>query len=154
LGSLLGREADPASRWALAEAEYQVAVLTDKLGLKEAALAAHRRVLGAREALAAEPGAGSKVVADLGRSLAAVGKLHWTAGRSDDGREAFLAAEARLAEALRLAPDDASLRAALGESRAYLGELLADRGQIREALEVLGRARSDLDVSRESGGMP
>src|SRR5262249_12497306 len=152
LGSLLGREADPASRRALAQAEYQVAELTDKLGLKEAALAAHRRVLAARGALAAEPEAGSEAVADLGRSLAALGKLHWHAGWADEAREALLAAEARLAEALRAAPRDASLRAVLGESRASMGELLAEQGRTREALDVLGRARSDLDVSSEQIG--
>ena len=154
LGSLLGQEADPASRRALAQAEYEVARLTDRLGLREAALAAHRRVLAAREALASEPGAGSEAAADVGRSLAAVGQLHWNAGQADEAREAFRSAEARLAEALRAAPGDASVRSALGVAREQLGWLLAERGLTREALDVLGRARSDLEMPGGPGAGP
>ena len=154
LGSLLGQEADPASQRALAQAEYQVAELTDKLGLKEAALAAHRRVLSARAALAAEPGAGSEAAADVGRSLAAVGLLHWDAGRADEAQEAFRTAEARLAEALRATPGDVSVRAALGAAREKLGWLLTERGRAREALDVLRRARSDLEMPGGPGGVP
>ncbi len=56
LGTLLGRESDPASRLALARANFEVAVLTRLVGRPEDALAAHRKVLAAREALASEPG--------------------------------------------------------------------------------------------------
>jgi hypothetical protein len=129
-----------------------MAVLTNELGLKEAALAAHSRVMSVREALAAERGAGNEIIVDLGRSLAAVAHLHWDAGRADEAEKAFLASEARLAEALRAQPSDASLRVALGESRAKLGELLADRGRTREALDMLGRARSDLELPSGSPG--
>ena len=57
LSALLGKETDVASRRALADSNFELAELTDKVGDKEAALAAHRAVLAAREALAAEPGA-------------------------------------------------------------------------------------------------
>ena len=57
LGALLGKETDLASRRALAAANFELADLTDKVGRKEDALAAHRAVLAAREAPAAEPGA-------------------------------------------------------------------------------------------------
>ena len=59
LGALLGREPDAASRRALAASNFELAELTGKVGRKEDALAAHRSVLAAREALAAEPGAGA-----------------------------------------------------------------------------------------------
>ena len=54
LGALLGKESDLASRRALWQANYEVAELTGKVGRPEDALAAHRQVLAAREALAAE----------------------------------------------------------------------------------------------------
>ena len=55
LGKLLGNETDFASRRALAQAKFQVADLTAKVGRNEDALVAHRAVLAARQALAAEP---------------------------------------------------------------------------------------------------
>ncbi len=57
LGALLGKETDVASRRALAQSNFELAELTRKVGRTEDALAAHRAVLAAREALAAEPGA-------------------------------------------------------------------------------------------------
>ena len=54
LGALLGKDSDLASRRALWQANYEVAELTGKVGKPEDALAAHRQVLAAREALAAE----------------------------------------------------------------------------------------------------
>ena len=54
LGALLGKESDLASRRAFWQANYEVAELTGKVGKPEDALAAHRQVLAAREALAAE----------------------------------------------------------------------------------------------------
>src|SRR5208282_5083974 len=75
LGALLGKESDLASRRALWQANYEVAELTGKVGKLEDALAAHRQVLAAREALAAEPGAHTKVKADVGRSLTAIAWL-------------------------------------------------------------------------------
>jgi hypothetical protein len=60
LGALLGRETDLASRRALAQSNFELAELTDKVGRKEDALAAHRAVLAMREALAAEPGLTSR----------------------------------------------------------------------------------------------
>ena len=75
LGALLGKETDLASRRALAQANFELADLTDKVGRKEDALAAHRAVLAAREALAAEPGADVEAKVDVGRSLTAVAGL-------------------------------------------------------------------------------
>ena len=60
LGALLGRESDTASRLALARANFEVAALTRLVGRTEEALAAHRKVLAAREALASEPGSGDR----------------------------------------------------------------------------------------------
>ncbi len=75
LGALLGKESDLASRRALWQANYEVAELTGKVGKPEDALTAHRQVLAAREALAAEPQADPEIKADVGRSLTAVAGL-------------------------------------------------------------------------------
>ena len=69
LGALLGKETDIASRRALAQSNSELADLTGKVGRKEDALAAHRAVLAAREALAAEPGAGAEAKVDVGVQL-------------------------------------------------------------------------------------
>ena len=86
LGALLDKETDIASRRALAQSNFELADLTGKVGRNEDALAAHRAVLAAREALAAEPGAGAVAKVDVGRSLTAVAEP----ARSDrqDGRGA------------------------------------------------------------------
>src|SRR5262245_7963281 len=53
LSALLGRETDPTSRRALLASNFELAGLTGMVGSQEDALKAHRRVLAAREALAA-----------------------------------------------------------------------------------------------------
>src|SRR4029077_14891467 len=53
LGALLGKETLRVSAQALAQGNFELAELTDKVGRREDALAAHRQVLAAREALAA-----------------------------------------------------------------------------------------------------
>ena len=85
LGALLGKETDLASRRALAQSNFELAELTRKVGRQEAALAAHRAVLAAREALAAEPGADTATKVDVGRSLTAVAYLLNTTGKSRGG---------------------------------------------------------------------
>ena len=69
LSALLGNETDLASRRALAASNFELADLTDKVGRKEEALAAHRAVLAARKALAAGPEADAAATVDVGRSL-------------------------------------------------------------------------------------
>ena len=68
LGALLGKDADIASRRALAQSNFELADLTGKVGRNEDALAAHRAVLAAREALAADPAAGVVAKVDIGRA--------------------------------------------------------------------------------------
>src|SRR5580700_7973246 len=75
LGALLGKDTDIASRLALAQSNFELADLTSKVGRNEDALATHRAGLAAREALAAEPGAGALGTVDVGRSLIAVAAL-------------------------------------------------------------------------------
>ena len=103
LGALLGKESDLASRRAVGQANYEVAELTGKVGKPEDALAAHRQVLAAREALAAEAPADPEIKADVGRSLAAIAGLLVTTGRAKEAEVTYRKAETLLVE---LASDD------------------------------------------------
>ncbi|MGO8924960.1 MAG: hypothetical protein ACLQF4_18735, partial [Xanthobacteraceae bacterium] len=124
LGALLGKESDLASRRALWQANYEVAGLTAKVGKAEDALAAHRQVLAARLALAAETPADPEITANVGDSLTAVAGLLATTGKSSE-------AEARHRKALvlrqKLADDNPAVtrfRHELARSHDSLGKLL------------------------------
>ena len=113
LAALLGEESDQASRLALARANFEVAALTRLVGRTEEALAAHRKVLAAREALASEPGSGDEVKADVGRSLVAIGRLLELTGKTDEAEAAYREAEMRLAGSAGPTPSAAEVTAAL-----------------------------------------
>ena len=97
LGALLDKETDIASRRALAQSNFELADLTSKVGRNEDALAAHRAVLAAREALAAEPGAGALAKVDVGRSLIAVAGLLEATGKTDEALASYRRSESLLA---------------------------------------------------------
>jgi serine/threonine-protein kinase len=84
LGALLGRETDVTSRRALAASNFELADLTDQVGRTEDALAAHRAVLAAREALAAGPGVDDDAKVDVGRSLTEVASLLAATGKAEE----------------------------------------------------------------------
>jgi serine/threonine-protein kinase len=102
LSALLGRETDPAARRALAASNFELADLTGKVGSPEDALTAHRAVLAAREAVAAEPGAEVAATVDVGRSLTAVAGLLEATGQTGEA----LATYRRSESLLRLRPPD------------------------------------------------
>ena len=97
LGALLGKETDVASRRALAQSNFELADLTGKVGRNADALAAHRAVLAAREALAAEPAAGAEAKVDVGRSLIAVAGLLEATGKTDEALATYRRSESLLA---------------------------------------------------------
>jgi serine/threonine-protein kinase len=154
LGALLGRETDFASRRALAQANFEVAGLTDKVGRKEAALEAHRSVLSAREALAAEAEADAELKADLSRSLSAVASLLERTGRTDEAVSTYRRAEGLLATPDGSAPAPAAVRAALANCRSRLGSLLNSKGRPADALIVLRQARVDQEALAAAAGTP
>ena len=120
LGALLGKETDLASRRALAQANFELADLTDKVGRTEDALAAHRQVLAAREALAAEPGADR----DQGRRRPQPhGRRRWleSTGKTDEAEATYRKAETLLADLAPTIAEAAAVRAALAECRWRLG---------------------------------
>jgi eukaryotic-like serine/threonine-protein kinase len=117
LSARLGKETDLASRRALAASNFELAELTDKVGRKEDALAAHRAVLAAREELASASGAGTQAGVDVGRSLEALAKLLEATGRTSDALAMYGRAESVLAA---LSGSDTAVRAALAACRSRM----------------------------------
>ncbi|MFI5461045.1 MAG: tetratricopeptide repeat protein, partial [Isosphaerales bacterium] len=142
LGALLGRESDPASRLALARANFEGAALTRLVGRTEEALAAHRKVLAAREALASEAASGDEAIADVGHSLAAIGRLLELTGKPNEAETAYREVELRLARPAGPAPS-AAVRTALANCRSRLGWLLIQTGHTAQGLSKLRLARAD-----------
>ncbi len=140
LSALLERETDAASRRALLASNYELAELTGGVGRKEDALAAHRAVLAAREALAAELGADAAATVDVGRSLAAVAYLLEATGKTDEAEAAFRRAESLLAGP---AGSDPAARAVLAKCRARLGYLLDTTGALDAARAAHEAALAD-----------
>ena len=143
LGALLGKETDIASRRALAQSNFELADLTGKVGRNEDALAAHRAVLAAREALAAEPGAGVVAKVDVGRSLIAVAGLLEATGKTDEALASYRRSESLLAGP---AGADPSARAALAACRSQMGWLLKTTGKSADALAAFRLARADQEA--------
>jgi serine/threonine protein kinase/tetratricopeptide (TPR) repeat protein len=146
LGALLGNEPDPASRRALWQANYQVAELTAKVGAPEDALAAHRQVLVAREALAAETPGDSDIKTDVGRSLTAVAILLQIVGRTGEAEAMYRKAEALLLELAPKGGDSSTARVVLADCRSRLGRLVHTTGRLDEALSVYRLARADQEA--------
>ena len=145
LGALLGRETDAASRRALARSNFELAELTNKIGRKQDALAMHRVVLAAREAMAARP-----VQRTSGRRSTSaepfrpeVASLLNTTGQGAESLDMFRRSESLLAG---LAASDPSGRAALAACRTRMGMQLIYAGKFPEALSALKRARADQEA--------
>ena len=143
LGALLGKEKDFVSRRALVASNFELADLTDKVGRKEDVLAAHRAVLAAREALAAEPGTDAATKAEVGRSLTAIAGLLTSTEQTDEALATFRRAESLLAG---LAESEPSARAALAACRIELGFLLYLTGKSAEAMAVYKMALADQEA--------
>ncbi len=146
LSALLGNETDLASRRALAASNFELADLTDKVGRKEEALAAHRAALKARKALAAGPKADAETSADVGRSLTAIATLLEGVAKTDDAVATYREAEALLAARAASAPAAAQVQAALADCRSRLGYLLYLTGHAGDGLLVLRQARSEQEA--------
>jgi tetratricopeptide (TPR) repeat protein len=143
LSALLGEESDFDSRRALALANFELAELTDKVGQKQDALTMHQAVLAAREALAAEPGAGVRERVELGRSLTGVAELlEWT-GKPDESLAVYRRAEGMLAGQ---AASDVPARAALATCRRKMAIRLRYAGKMTESLLALRQARADQEA--------
>jgi eukaryotic-like serine/threonine-protein kinase len=151
LSALLGRDTDPAARRALAATNFELADLTGKVGSNEDALAAHRAVLAAREALAAEPGADAAATADVGRSLTAVAGLLKATGKTDEALATYRRSESLLTGPARTDP---AARAALASCRMGLGSFLGMTGRSADALAAFRQALADREAMAAAPGAP
>ncbi len=136
---LLAGQTDAKSRKALAAAYFQLGELTDKIGSSQEALAAHRKALGLRRELAAEPGADVETRLDVARSLGAAGTLLYYTG---DPAGALRACEElrEIATALEAGPATDAVRAAVAKSYNAIGYLLRQTGRPAEALQAFQKA--------------
>jgi serine/threonine-protein kinase len=149
LGALLGKEADVSSRRALEQSNFELAELTRQVGRIEDALAAHRAVLAAREALEAETGAAPGVKTDLGRSMTAVAFLLYSTGEVDAALRAYRRSESLLTG---VADSDPDARAALAACRTRMTRLLVHAGKGAEALATIKLARADREALAAAPG--
>jgi eukaryotic-like serine/threonine-protein kinase len=140
LSALLGKETDVAARRALARSNFELAELTRKVGRLEDALAAHRAVLAARDALAREPGADGAVKIELGRSLMAAAAVLSSTVKTEEALTTYRRAESVL---VGLASSDPDARGALANCRTAIARLLLLRGKNDEALAECMMARAD-----------
>jgi eukaryotic-like serine/threonine-protein kinase len=143
LSALLGNETDVGSRRALAQSNFELAELTGKVGRLEDALAAHRAVLAARDALAHDSGADAAVKVELGRSLMAVAKLLSSTVKTDEALTTYRRAESVLVD---LADSNSEARAALARCRTAIARLLLFKGKNDEALAECMIARADQEA--------
>jgi tetratricopeptide (TPR) repeat protein len=133
LGALLGKETDFASRRALAQANFELAQLTDEVGRKHEAMAGYRQVLAAGEALAAEPSADIEAKVDVGRSLGAIGQLLRSTGKASEAETTYRKAQTMLAELVRSSPSTAAVQMVLANTTQRTAELLFQSGKLTEA---------------------
>jgi serine/threonine-protein kinase len=152
LGALLGKETDVASRRALAVSNFQLADLTEKVGHKEAALAAHRAVLAYREALAAAPEADADTRADVGRSLTAVASLLDSIGNTDEALATYRGAESLLVRLVESNSDVTPIRRALADCQAQLGWLLYSTSKPTDGLQLVRKARFEQEILARADG--
>jgi eukaryotic-like serine/threonine-protein kinase len=149
LSGLLGKETEFAARRALAASNFELAELTAKVGRLDEALATHRSVLAAREALASEPAADVEVKVEVARSLIALSMVLEMAGKNDEALTACRRSETLLAGLQAANP---SSRAALAFCRVRLGTLLQNVGRFAEALAAFQQALADQEAPAASPG--
>ncbi len=142
LGALLGKEADPASRMALWQANFELAGLTTDIGRTEDALAAHRQVLAAREALAAEFPENFAVKTEVGRSLRVVGNLLDITGRATEAEPTLRKALALLAKPAPMVAAADTAGAVRASCQTCLASILQSTGRNDEALSLYSQARA------------
>jgi eukaryotic-like serine/threonine-protein kinase len=143
LGALLDKETDFASRRALAQSHFELAELAVKVGRRGAALAEHRAVLAAREAMAAEPAAGTDVKIEVGQSMSALAALQSSTGKIEEAKKTYQQAETLLS---RLVATEPTARPALAQCRSSMADLLFRTGDYDGALKAYEQARTDQEA--------
>ncbi len=151
LGKLLGQESDLSSRRGLAAANFELASLTAKVGRNADALAAHRSVLAARQALASDPSAGDDARVDMGRSLTEIAGLLDEAGQAAEALKTYREAQRVLAGP---AARSTEARALMASCRSRMGGFLVTIGKNDDALAVYRLARADQEALAGAPGAP
>ena len=115
LEALLAGEADRHSRASLGQAYHDIGELTARIGSQAEALAALRRALDIRLALAAEAGFDAATRRNAAKSLIAIGELEQETGEFAGALASYERARDLLEPLIRSEPDDPSQRAAVAK---------------------------------------
>jgi serine/threonine-protein kinase len=142
LEDLLKDEADRHSRASLGKAYHDIGELTARIGSQAESLAALRRGLELRLALAFETGANAASRRDVGLSLIAIGDLQEATGEAAEALASFKQARDLLEPLVRWEPDEPSYRAAVAKCLHGIARVQYHTGRAAEALASHERARA------------
>jgi tetratricopeptide (TPR) repeat protein len=143
LSTLLGKETDLESRRALAQSNFDLADLTNKVGLTQLALKMHQDVLAIRAGLASESTADAGLETEVGWSLIAIASLQQMNSDWGEAMATYRRAEVLLAGLSGTMP---LARSALADARSRMGYLLFRTGKTEEALAACRLARADQET--------
>jgi eukaryotic-like serine/threonine-protein kinase len=149
LKRLVAGQTDVKSRKTLAMGYFQLGELTDKIGDKKVALAAHQKALALRRELAVE-GADVETRLDVARSLFAAGTLLRSTGDPAGALSAFQE-QRDLAAALEAESPTGAVWAQLAFAHNGIGFVLDDTGKGVEALDAFRKALAIYQKLPESG---
>jgi tetratricopeptide (TPR) repeat protein len=149
LAALLKDTTDRPSRQVLLRVNFELAELTGKVGRYEDSLTAHRKVLAAREAMAAGPAVDPEAKVEVGKSLTKVALLLHMMDKTADALATYRQAESVLA---KLAGTTPAARAALADCRSAMGETLFRMGKSAEALAAYRLARPEQEALASAPG--
>jgi tetratricopeptide (TPR) repeat protein len=150
LEKLLAGQTDAKTQKALAEGYFQLGELTDKIGDKKEALAAHRKALALRRQLAAAEGADVETRLDVARSLLAVGRLLQITGNPAESLSAYQE-ERDLAAALETESPTDTVRGQLALGHDFIGWVLSQTGKPVEAMDSYRKALAIYQKLPEAG---
>jgi serine/threonine-protein kinase len=142
LEGLLKVQADPRSRAALGQAYHDIGALTAKIGSQTEALAALRRGLELRQALAAAAPAAPATQLEVGRSLIAIGDLEEATGEVAGALASFQQARQLLTPLAEANPGNPSYRAAVAHCLHGIAKIDYHTGHAEEALVAHEQARA------------
>jgi serine/threonine-protein kinase len=142
LETVLKEAADRRSRGALGQAYHDIGELTAKIGSQAEALAALRRGLELRLALASEPGADDTSKRDAGESLIAVADVQEATGDLAGALASYQQARDLLEPLARVRPDDAASSAAAARCLHGIAMVQYHTGHAAESLASHEKARA------------
>ena len=144
--AFVAQQADnPALRGELARAYGRVGKITNEIGTKSAALAAYRKALEIRQALAkARPG-DIAVQVELAETHHAVGDMQRSMSAPADAMRSFEASRATIEPMATANPTDASAQFRLALACGFIGALNKAIGEFAAALPMSERARSIME---------